>query len=71
VHHRRGETCAAPLDNESPSRPDRRYQAQRRLGRRLLRFALTILRVDRQSGADLEIALTEACSLIHFEKSFA
>jgi serine/threonine-protein kinase RsbW len=39
--------------------------------RRLLRFALTILRVDRQSGADLEIALTEACSLIHFEKSFA
>jgi serine/threonine-protein kinase RsbW len=39
--------------------------------RRLLRFALTILRVDLQFGADLEIALTEACSLIHFEKSFA
>jgi serine/threonine-protein kinase RsbW len=30
--------------------------------RRLLRCALTILRVDRQSGADLEIALTEACA---------
>ena len=30
--------------------------------RRLLRCALTILHVDRQSGADLEIALTEACA---------
>ncbi|MBO3742358.1 ATP-binding protein [Actinoplanes sp. NEAU-H7] len=30
--------------------------------RRLLRCALTILRVDRQAGADLEIALTEACA---------
>jgi serine/threonine-protein kinase RsbW len=30
--------------------------------RRLLRAALSILRVDRQSGADLEIALTEACA---------
>jgi serine/threonine-protein kinase RsbW len=30
--------------------------------RRLLRAALAILRVDRQSGADLEIALTEACA---------
>jgi serine/threonine-protein kinase RsbW len=30
--------------------------------RRLLRCALSILRVDRQSGADLEIALTEACA---------
>jgi serine/threonine-protein kinase RsbW len=30
--------------------------------RRLLRCALTILRVDRQSSADLEIALTEACA---------
>ena len=30
--------------------------------RRLLRTALAILQVDRQSGADLEIALTEACS---------
>jgi serine/threonine-protein kinase RsbW len=30
--------------------------------RRLLRCALAILRVDRQSGADLEIALTEACA---------
>ncbi len=30
--------------------------------RRLLRCALTLLGVDRQSGADLEIALTEACS---------
>jgi serine/threonine-protein kinase RsbW len=30
--------------------------------RRLLRAALTILHVDRQSGADLEIALTEACA---------
>jgi serine/threonine-protein kinase RsbW len=30
--------------------------------RRLLRCALTILRVDRQSGAELEIALTEACA---------
>jgi serine/threonine-protein kinase RsbW len=30
--------------------------------RRLLRCALTLLHVDRQSGADLEIALTEACS---------
>jgi serine/threonine-protein kinase RsbW len=30
--------------------------------RRLLRCALTILQVDRQSGTDLEIALTEACA---------
>jgi serine/threonine-protein kinase RsbW len=30
--------------------------------RRLLRCALSVLRVDRQSGADLEIALTEACA---------
>ena len=30
--------------------------------RRLLRSALATLRVDRQSGADLEIALTEACT---------
>lgn len=30
--------------------------------RRLLRCALALLHVDRQSGADLEIALTEACS---------
>lgn len=30
--------------------------------RRLLRCALTNLRVDRQAGADLEIALTEACA---------
>ena len=30
--------------------------------RRLLRCALAILKVDRQSGADLEIALTEACA---------
>jgi serine/threonine-protein kinase RsbW len=30
--------------------------------RRLLRTALSMLRVDRQSGADLEIALTEACA---------
>jgi serine/threonine-protein kinase RsbW len=30
--------------------------------RRLLRCALTILHVDRQAGADLEIALTEACA---------
>ena len=30
--------------------------------RRLLRCALTLLHVDRQSGADLEIALTEACA---------
>jgi serine/threonine-protein kinase RsbW len=30
--------------------------------RRLLRCALTILHVDRQSGTDLEIALTEACA---------
>ena len=30
--------------------------------RRLLRCALTALHVDRQSGADLEIALTEACA---------
>lgn len=30
--------------------------------RRLLRCALTTLRVDRQAGADLEIALTEACA---------
>jgi serine/threonine-protein kinase RsbW len=30
--------------------------------RRLLRAALSILRIDRQAGADLEIALTEACA---------
>jgi serine/threonine-protein kinase RsbW len=30
--------------------------------RRLLRCALAIRHVDRQSGADLEIALTEACA---------
>ncbi|GIF13108.1 ATP-binding protein [Actinoplanes teichomyceticus] len=30
--------------------------------RRLLRCALTTLRVDDQAGADLEIALTEACA---------
>ena len=30
--------------------------------RRLLRCALSVLHVDRQSGADLEIALTEACA---------
>ena len=30
--------------------------------RRLLRCALAILHVDRQSGTDLEIALTEACA---------
>jgi serine/threonine-protein kinase RsbW len=30
--------------------------------RRLLRCALNILHVDRQSGTDLEIALTEACA---------
>jgi serine/threonine-protein kinase RsbW len=30
--------------------------------RRLLRCALTMLHVDRESGADLEIALTEACA---------
>jgi serine/threonine-protein kinase RsbW len=30
--------------------------------RRLLRCALSLLHVDRQSGADLEIALTEACA---------
>jgi serine/threonine-protein kinase RsbW len=30
--------------------------------RRLLRCALTLLHVDRQAGADLEIALTEACA---------
>lgn len=30
--------------------------------RRLLRCALTILRVDGQASADLEIALTEACA---------
>jgi serine/threonine-protein kinase RsbW len=30
--------------------------------RRLLRSALAILHVDRQSGNDLEIALTEACA---------
>jgi serine/threonine-protein kinase RsbW len=30
--------------------------------RRLLRCALTTLHIDRQSGDDLEIALTEACS---------
>jgi len=30
--------------------------------RRLLRCALTTLRVNRQAGGDLEIALTEACA---------
>lgn len=30
--------------------------------RRLLRAALSLLCVDRQAGADLEIALTEACA---------
>lgn len=30
--------------------------------RRLLRCALAILHVDKQSGSDLEIALTEACA---------
>lgn len=30
--------------------------------RRLLRCALANLRIDRQSGTDLEIALTEACA---------
>ena len=30
--------------------------------RRLLRCALAILHADRQAGADLEIALTEACA---------
>jgi serine/threonine-protein kinase RsbW len=30
--------------------------------RRLLRCALAVLHVDRQSGDDLEIALTEACA---------
>ena len=30
--------------------------------RRLLRCALSVLHVDRDSGADLEIALTEACA---------
>src|SRR3982750_4331274 len=30
--------------------------------RRLLRCALAILHVDRESGGDLEIALTEACA---------
>jgi serine/threonine-protein kinase RsbW len=30
--------------------------------RRLLRCAMDILKVDRQSGAELEIALTEACA---------
>jgi serine/threonine-protein kinase RsbW len=30
--------------------------------RRLVRCALTILHADRQSGTDLEIALTEACA---------
>jgi serine/threonine-protein kinase RsbW len=30
--------------------------------RRLLRCALSVLHVDRQHGADLEIALTEACA---------
>jgi serine/threonine-protein kinase RsbW len=30
--------------------------------RRLLRCALAIVHVDRQSGADLEVALTEACA---------
>ena len=45
--------------------------------RRLLRCALTTLRIDRQSGTDLEIALTEACANVvrhaagsdHFEVS--
>jgi serine/threonine-protein kinase RsbW len=30
--------------------------------RRLLRCALAVLHVDRQSGADLEVAITEACA---------
>ncbi|MGX6607624.1 ATP-binding protein, partial [Micromonosporaceae bacterium Da 78-11] len=30
--------------------------------RRLLRCALSVLHVDRDSGADLELALTEACA---------
>jgi serine/threonine-protein kinase RsbW len=30
--------------------------------RRLLRCALSVLGVDRQAGADLELALTEACA---------
>ncbi|AEV87535.1 serine/threonine protein kinase [Actinoplanes sp. SE50] len=30
--------------------------------RRLLRCSLTTLQIDRQAGADLEIALTEACA---------
>jgi serine/threonine-protein kinase RsbW len=30
--------------------------------RRLLRCALTTLRVDRQAGSDIEVALTEACA---------
>ena len=30
--------------------------------RRLLRCALTTLRWDREAGADLELALTEACA---------
>ena len=34
--------------------------------RRLLRSALAVLHVDRDTGADLEIAITEACSnVIH------
>jgi serine/threonine-protein kinase RsbW len=34
--------------------------------RRLLRSALAVLHVDRDSGADLELAITEACSnVIH------
>jgi serine/threonine-protein kinase RsbW len=34
--------------------------------RRLLRSALAVLQVDRQTGTDLEIAITEACSnVIH------
>ena len=34
--------------------------------RRLLRSALAVLHVDRESGADLELAITEACAnVIH------
>ena len=34
--------------------------------RRLLRSTLAVLRVDRESGADLELAITEACAnVIH------
>jgi serine/threonine-protein kinase RsbW len=47
--------------------------------RRLLRSALAVLHVDRTSGADLELAITEACANVishaegmeTFEKSFA